>query len=443
MLNYLSGLKKLDSLGQQHLLDQWNFLNLDEQQRLLLQIEQLDFEVLKKQLNFKEPEPKNHSYSPFEARTSAGNQVDEAIGKTLIQEGKVACLVIAGGQGTRLGFDGPKGCFPISLYQHKSFFQMLSEKTLAAGKQAGVPLHLIIMTSPLNHQQTVAYFENYAFFGLAKEQIHFFSQGLLPFLEGDKLFLESPAKIAQGPNGNGLTLKAFWESGIGPLLKEKGVEFISSVLIDNPLADPFDAELIGFHARLGNEVTVKCIEKIEPQEMVGVLVWEKNHVKVIEYSELPRDLCEALQENGKLLYSCANISLFCWSISFIAAHHQVQLPLHRCLKKSKSLNPPYEKQVWKFEYFIFDLLAQATKIQALLYPRSRTFSPLKNREGIFSPERVQNDMSAYDLEILKKLTGLAPLCSKIELAAEFHYPTPALRDKWRSKSVQQNGYLNP
>lgn len=445
MLDYPSCLEKLRSIHQEHLLSHWDVLTGEEQILLLKDIDHLNFVDLSKQIKILEKQIEvKHSYTPFQSYAFSGNADNYHLGKDQIRKGKVGCLVLAGGQGTRLGFEGPKGLYPISLFKNKSFFQLIAEKTLAAGKQADKALSVAIMTSPLNHQETVAYFEKNNFFGLSKEQVHFFSQDMLPFLnEQKKLFLSSPSTIAKGPNGNGLALQAFWKSGIGLEWKNLGIEYVNSILIDNPLADPFDAELIGFHASHRNAITLKCVEKKEAHERVGVIVKEDQHVKVVEYTELPKELSEAKDDQGHLIFRCANISLFCWSMDFIEEQMKASLPLHVCLKKSPCLENREPILAWKFEYFIFDLLLLTNRIHALLYPRSQTFAPLKDRLGPYNPKEVQKALLARDLEILSEITGQPMPSKKVELACDFYYPTPALRQSWYGRQDIIEGYVNP
>jgi len=238
-------------------------------------------------------------------------------------------------------------------------------------------------------------------------------------------------------------LQAFWKSGIGRAWKNRGIEYVNSILIDNPLADPFDAELIGFHSSQGNAITLKCVEKKEADEKVGVVVKEDQHVKVVEYSELPKELNDAKDEEGHLIFRCANISLFCWNMTFIEEQQNASLPIHVCLKKSPCLEFQETILAWKFEYFIFDLLSLTNRIQALLYPRSQTFAPLKDRTGPYNPKEVQKALLARDLEILKEITGQPIPSKKLELACDFYYPTPILRQSWHGRQDIIEGYVNP
>jgi UDP-N-acetylglucosamine/UDP-N-acetylgalactosamine diphosphorylase len=444
-MNYDEALAKLNSINQSHLLCYWDELGFEEKAFLLRQIEDLDVDTVRKQQNLLKnpPSAAAETLEPFVDFSIAGQTADEMLGKKSLAQGLMGCLIVAGGQGTRLHFDGPKGMYPITNIRKKSLFQLFSEKVLAAGKQVQCPLSVAIMTSPLNHGITLTYFEAHGYFGLKEQQIDFFMQNTLPFLD-DKgnLFLENKDSIAQGPDGNGSSLHNFWNQGLFSQWKEKGIEYLNFILIDNPLADPFDAELLGFHIRNKNDITVKCTLKSQPDEKVGVLVKQDKKVKVIEYTEMPEKDRKAMTADGHLKYGCANISLFCISLSFLERlfSQKVHLPLHAAYKAAPSLDHK-DKMAWKFEYFIFDILPLAEKVQALLYPRDHCFAPLKNLTGADSPNSVQAALQLRDQKIYEELFG-SPIPQKpFELAQDFYYPIPFYIERWKNKPLSNDHYL--
>ncbi|MGZ3809994.1 MAG: UTP--glucose-1-phosphate uridylyltransferase, partial [Bacteriovorax sp.] len=349
------------------------------------------------------------------------------------------CLLVAGGQGSRLSFEGPKGTFPVSLIQHKSLFQLFAERTLAAGIQVGRALCLAIMTSPQNHEETLKFFDDHERFGLTQDQLFFFQQEELPFLNDQGHLMLNESKIAKGPNGNGSALTHFITSEIGRIWQQQGVEYINFILVDNPLADPFDAELIGFHARNDCDITVKCIAKEHPDEQVGVLVKTPEGTRIMEYSEMNMSDREARNTDGSLQYQCANISLFCFSLSFVNnAMKSASLPWHLAYK---AIHPNGPKG-WKFETFIFDWMAYTQKIKALFYPRAQCFAPLKNISGKNSLEDVQQALLHYDHEILQTLCGQPVSTLPIELDPQFYYPTNELLNTWKHKTISSlKGYI--
>lgn len=369
----------------------------------------------------KEVPGKSPPFSPLTTYHLAEEQKEcEALGLKLLHEGKCACLVVAGGQGSRLNFSGPKGLFPISVVQHKSLFQLLAERCKAASERAGRPLSLLIMTSEENRASTETYFKDHEYFDLNPRQLHFFNQGSLPFLtpEGE-VALTDDGISAYGPDGNGGALKSLVESGLAEKLSLQGVKYITFHLIDNPIADPFDPVLIGYHAKMQSEVTIKCIPRTDPNEKVGVLVVENGKIIVKEYSELP-------QEANSSAYSIANISLFCFSLSFAIRIAHLPLPLHKAYKKS----------LWKFEYFIFDLLVFSEKTEVLLYQRESHFAPLKEAKDV---EIVQDAMQKADQAQLLHITGKQYTCKEIDRA--FYYLSAAQEFRLRAFPPKDEPYI--
>lgn len=407
---------------------------------------------LQRQLITASEEHQSAPIEPFKSYSEVGDHFEDLEqGRQLIAEGKMGCLLLAGGQGSRLGFEGPKGCYPISPICRKSLFQLCAEKVAAAGAQVGRALPLAIMVSPQNEGEIRAFFVKNHFFGLHPSQVDFFSQTELPLLDSDgNLFLETPSHLAMGPDGNGRCLQHFVRLGLWSRWYEQGVRYLNLILIDNPLADPFDAELLGFHYRQDVEVTVKCVERFSPHEKVGVLVHKNGRPAIVEYSEMLESEKSALGNDGRLKHRCANISLFCFSMQFIKdiPYDRDPLPLHKAWKAVRYLNErgesckAAEPNAWKFEFFVFDLLKYTDRIAALLYPRWRCFAPLKNTTGVDSPETVQKALQAYDRYLLETISGIAAPSFAFELEAQFHYPLAELRAKWWKRPVKSPGYID-
>jgi len=442
----------LSSINQENLLSYWGQLNASEKEHLLSQINRLDVDRFKIQQNLlKQPIPLQTSkIEPFSDFALSGNAVDKAAGKELIAKGLLGCLIIAGGQGSRLGFDGPKGVFPVSPIKHKSLFQLFAEKTDAAGRQAGRLLNLAIMTSPQNHVETIAFFEKNHYFGLAHSQISFFSQGMLPLLDQQgNLFLESPSAIAEGPDGNGSSLEHFYRSGIWKDWIDKGIRYLNFVVVDNPLADPFDAELVGHLHRCQSEIAIKCTLRRDANEKVGVIAKQNDKVVVVEYSEISDDDRIAIGPGDTLKHSCANLSLFCFKMDFIKdimGNHPTSLPLHKAFKAVKCIDSQgktvksNEPMAWKFEQFIFDILPLSKRVTALVYPREECFAPLKNFSGEDSIATVQSLMQKRDRHEFEEVTGCSCESAPFEVSQEFYYPTPVLLAKWKGKRAPTSGY---
>lgn len=446
-MNQQQAFEKLSSIGQAHLLNYLEELTSEGEQHLLEQINQLNIPVFRRQQQLLAPKPRLslRLLDPVKDCEYIDHGKRIAQGKQAISDGKAGCLLIAGGQGTRLRFNGPKGCFPVSVIQQKTLFQLFAEKTYWAGKEAGRPLPLAIMTSPLNHNETLQYFKNHQFFGLDSSQVYFFSQGMLPLLNSEKnLFLTKPDQIAEGPDGNGSSLRHFFESGIWDQWYSSGVRIVNTVLVDNPLADPFDAELIGFHRDENADVLIKCTTRADAEEHVGLIVKHNDRIEVVEYSEIPENLRTARDESGKLLYNLANLSLFSFSMDFIKNAAHSDLPLHLAHKRVPAMEHPNPENpnAWKFEHFIFDCLVFATKIKTLVYPRSRCFAPLKNAHGKNSLETVQHALQKRDREIFASISGMDPPERAFELSQKFYYPSSELLEHWKNRPLPDQSYID-
>lgn len=384
--------------------------------------------------------PKTFPIAPFKDARFWNSQIDKGDGLQLLKEGAMGCLIAAGGQGTRAKVPMPKGMFPISRIKGKSFFQIFSEKTLAASRLARKPLHLAIMTSPLNGDEIRAFFQENHYFGLDKDQVDFFNQEMLPFLNDEgETFLSAPNHIAEGPNGNGTAIKEFVKSGIWEKWQKKGIRYLNFVMIDNPLADPFDKDLLAFHVKQNAELTLKCIERDDPEEKVGLIVRSNEKVKVVEYSEAPKNIfCDTKS------YSLANISLFL--INMDAAFdlsHEI-MPLHAAIKPAIYFNEASAtsaiKLAWKFEYFIFDILEFLKKVEVLVYPKNLCFAPLKSSDDIV---KVQAALLESDRRVFKSVSNTEAPSWAFELDQQFYYPTEALKRKWLGQKAPSTSYIDP
>ncbi|MGE3954097.1 MAG: UTP--glucose-1-phosphate uridylyltransferase [Parachlamydiales bacterium] len=276
----------------------------------------------------------------------AGSAEDRQLGQTLLAEGKMGCIVLAGGEGSRLGAGRPKGT--IAVAGDKSLFELIAQRTRGP---------LAIMTSPGNHEATVHFFEEHSYFGL--KEVSFFQQRELPLLTPAGAPFIREGRIAMGPNGNGEVMRQFCGCGLWESWERQGVEYLSIVPIDNPLADPFDPELLGFSHRMGNDLTLKSIFAEESRHSVGILAKEGERLSVIEYSELAGEV-----PKGAL----ANLSLYCVSMAHAKGVSTKELPLHMV-----------KRGHWKFETFIFDLWDHG---EVLVYPKATCFAPLKTAEDL-------------------------------------------------------------
>ncbi len=275
------------------------------------------------------------------------------IGQELISSGKVGCIVLAGGDGSRLGWNGPKGTFP--LFKDKNLFQLVYEKAKNRGK-------LAIMTSPRNHEITKSFFP---------DDVDLFTQNMLPLLDQEGNPLDE-----QRPNGNGQALKCFYQSGLFEKWRQAVVEYVQVILIDNPLAEPFDPKLIGTHFHTKADVCIKAVQRLGPDEKVGVIGEKEGKICIVEYSE-----------NPPKEWNLANTGLYSFSMDFIDKVKEVELPVHQVNRMFQG------KPVIKREYFLFDVLPCSEKTEVIVYPREKTFVPLKDKEDV---AKVVNALQRYD-----------------------------------------------
>lgn len=272
---------------------------------------------------------------------------------------RIGSIILAGGQGTRLGYAGPKGLFPIA---GKTLFQWLLEKA----PHKDIPI--AIMTSPLNHEETVAYFKDNQFFDL---DIHFFQQEMRPFLNAQKQPME-----CSGPNGNGNVFYSFVRAGLADLFASKGVDLLTISYIDNPLSDPFDPALVS-HARETNaDIIIKCLQKQEADPAMGMLVKKEDHIEIVEYMEL----------DPTLDYQFAYCGQMAIDLSFFCRMAEQELPIHWVQKKiDTESNAPIG---WKGELFIFDVLPYTSKTKSIYAPRATCFAPVKSLENVPVVEKL-------------------------------------------------------
>lgn len=427
--------KYLKEQGKAHL--KCCFTNLLDKESFDQDLFEIDLQTLEKQYKlFENLNEKSISFHPFTKGVERGDLASYEIGIQAAADGKCGCLLLAGGQGTRLNFSKAKGIFPITLIKQKSLFQVFAEKVVAASNFVNKALPLAIMTSPLNEEETFDFFKKNNFFGLQKNQVFIFSQTMLPMLDfNGSLIASSSNSILKGPDGNGSCFKSFFQSGVGDKWMKTRVEYLNTVLIDNVLADPFDFELLGHLIKHKNEVALKSCRRINPKEKVGVIVESKKLPIVIEYNEIPD---QYIFENEPY----ANLSMLTYTLNFAQKMSEIDLPLHRAKKKAtfwdlsqKKRIKPNNPNIWKYERYIFDALPYSKSTSVLIYPRSEIFSPLKNLEGEDSVAVVQKDLLLREKIIFEKVTEKKAPPFPFEINPQFYYPTQELIARWKNKEA--------
>ncbi len=414
--------------GQAHILAFWNELDGRQRRDLLTQIGQLDFSkiddwVAKIVKNPAAGTCKDNLVPPgyYAAGGDTGRPAKyvEAVkqGKKLISEGKVAAFVVAGGQGTRLKFNGPKGNFPISPVRNKTLFRLFAETIAATQTKYGAVCPWYIMTSPLNHRETTEIFRSNNYYGLNENNVFIFQQGTLPNFSFDgKILLAEKAKIACSPDGHGGSLKALYASGAVEDMKRRGVEFISYFQVDNPLIKIFDPLFIGLHALDEAEMSSKTLMKAYPKEKVGNFCLIEGKMTVIEYLDLPDEIAEKRQADGSLTFKLGSIAIHIINRSFVEKLNTkgFSLPLHRAEKKIAHINQqgnlvkPSRPNGVKLESFVFDALPLASKSIILETLRSEEFAPVKDATGTDSPETTRKMMVARAADRLESAGVTVP-----------------------------------
>ncbi|OLQ08990.1 UDP-N-acetylhexosamine pyrophosphorylase [Symbiodinium microadriaticum] len=393
----------------------------EEAKALSAQLESIDLEYVAKSLKSAQAEAaalaEAVDLEPPDQFTCLADATAEDIaswraqGLDAIGRGEVAACVLAGGQGTRLGFDGPKGCYDIGLPSKKPLFQLFVEKLLrlrTMAKEAGGPnprLPFLIMTSPMTHMQTVSFFEENNYFGTSKEEVWFFEQGTMPCLSPDgKIILESAGTVASNPDGNGGLYPALQRSGCLGRLQSLGVKSLHVFSVDNPLCRPADPCFVGYCLARSADCGNKCVWKASPEEKVGVVAKKGGRPSVVEYSELDDARKNQLDGTGRLAFGAGNICNHFFSIDFLA---NVVVPnmaamFHLAHKKipcagedGKTVKPDSNNGL-KLEAFVFDVFPMSSKMAILETKRQEEFAPVKNAPGTpsDSPDSARAMVSA-------------------------------------------------
>ncbi len=394
--------------GQEHLLRFYPTLPEPEQHLLVEQILALDFDLLKSlraMASMPTQARESESIAPLYARDWTGYSVAERAvfankGMRALRDGHVGALLVAGGQGTRLGHAGPKGTFDIGLPSGKSLFQLQAERLINLSRRAGKPIPWYIMTSPDNHGETKAFFETRRFFGLPEADVFFFTQDVLPVMDtAGKILLAEKGILSQGPNGNGGCFSALEKSGAFRDMRARGVEYLFFYSVDNALARVADPAFIGFAIESGLATAGKAVEKTDPEEKVGVFCLRNGRPSILEYSEMTPEMAAARGPGGKLLYGAANTAMHLFRRDFLEAHATTGLPYHAAHKKIAYVGQdgekviPSEPNAWKFELFMFDLFPKAEGMAILQVAREDEFAPVKNAEGVDSPASARDLIS--------------------------------------------------
>ena len=387
-------ISKLKKYNQEHILKY--DLNNKQQEELEKQIENIDFEQLKSLYESTKEEKcieeKKIEHIPYTDKTKLTKEEQLSlfeIGEQVIKQGHYAVITMAGGQGTRLGHNGPKGTYALDTINGKKYiFEIIIDRLKKAEKQYNVTIPWYVMTSKENHQDTILFLEKNNYFGYNKDKIKFFKQGELPLIDTQgKIILDENAKIKEAADGNGGIYEALSKSGMLQELKQNQIEWIFISGIDNILSNFVDPILLGLTIKENNVIASKSVAKANPQEKVGVFCKMNGKPKIIEYIDLPEEMAEELDENGELMYGEVNIGTYLYNRSVLENLANAKLPYHAAFKKSGYLNidgqfiEPEAPNVFKFETFIFDAFTRYDNMTIMRVKREDEFAPVKNRTG--------------------------------------------------------------
>ena len=400
----------LKMYNQEHII---NLLNkLDEQKKwdLIDQISKIDFHQImelydntKKEVEIKENKIEAIKYLDKEKLTDEQKAKFEKLGEDAIKRGEYAVVTMAGGQGTRLGHNGPKGTFRLDVYgKGKYLFEILSENLKEANNKYGVTIPWYIMTSKDNNDETLNFLEKNNYFGYPKSEVILFKQGELPLIdENGRLLINKDMKIKEASDGNGGVFSSLRTTGMLSDMKERNIKWVFIGGVDNVILKMADVILLGMAIKKGVQIASKSVVKANPHEKVGVFCKMNGHPKVIEYSELPEKIAEEVDDDGELKYGESHIMCNLFSIDAIEKVSKEVLMYHSAFKKNSYIDEngreiiPEEPNSYKFESFIFDSFEFFDDIAILRGKREDDFAPVKNKEGVDSPKTAKELYEKY------------------------------------------------
>ena len=408
--------ERLDAAGQGHLAAALEGLPAEGRERLRAEVEALDLDLIARLVEGLVGDEAPAGLGRIEpladedvialprddADRARGREAREA-GEALLAEDRVAAVLLAGGQGTRLGFDGPKGAFPFAPVTGRTLFWHHAAKIGALRARYGAALPWYVLTSPQNDAVTRAFFDEHGHFGLPPDSVRFVVQGTLPAVDAasGEILREAPDRLALSPDGHGGLLSALRASGALAEMAAAGVDTIFTFQVDNPMLSVCRPELLGHHARAGAQMSSVAVRKVGPEEKMGVIVRLDGRTGVVEYSDLPDELARERDAEGELVYWAGSIAVHCIQVDFAdrLTEGGLRLPYHRALKKVPFVGAdgrpvePEEPNAVKFETFLFDALPHADRAVTVEARREDEFSPIKNAEGADSPATARRDLN--------------------------------------------------
>ncbi|MDE6568101.1 MAG: UDPGP type 1 family protein [Lachnospiraceae bacterium] len=399
-MNLQEARQKLAKYSQEHVLKYYETLSASEQESLLKQIDETDFSVINKIKHSPDGNSPAGEITPIHAMQIP--EIEEhqeqflQVGTTTIKEGKVAAVLLAGGMGTRLGSDHPKGMYDIGLTKSVYIFERIISNLLDVVQQTDTWIHLFIMTSDKNHADTTGFFQTHDFFGYRADHIHFFQQDMAPAATYDgKVYMEAKHKIATSPNGNGGWFSSLQNAGLLDFIHTHGIEWLNVFAVDNVLQRIADPCFVGATISQNCSVGAKVVRKNDPDEKVGVMCLKDGHPSIVEYYEQTPELRDTKDENGDPAYNFGVILNYLFRISSLEEICEREMPLHIVEKKipfiddDAALVNPVEPNGYKFETLILDMIELMDTCLPFEVVRDREFAPIKNKTGIDSVESAR------------------------------------------------------
>lgn len=397
---YEEAKQKLEKYGQVHVLKYYNELSEQQQKALLEQIEATDFSVLSSKEKESEQSAERGVITPLSAmelsEIEKRREEFQKLGLDAVKAGKVGAVLLAGGMGTRLGSDDPKGMYDIGLTKPVYIFERLMQNAMEVVKESGAWIPFYIMTSDKNHEATTGFFEKHQYFGYDKDSVFFFKQEMAPASDYDgKVYMEEKGKISTSPNGNGGWFISMERSGVAQKAREAGVEWLNVFAVDNVLQRIADPCFVGATIATESSVGAKVVRKAARDEKVGVMCLEDGRPSIVEYYELTEEMMDAKDAKGDPAYNFGVILNYLFRMDDLERIMNNQLPLHVVEKKIPYLNDsgqlikPEEPNGYKYEQLVLDMIHELDSCLPFEVVREREFAPIKNKTGVDSVETAR------------------------------------------------------
>lgn len=408
-MTYEEALQKLSSAGQEHLLQYYDELDQQQKDSLLTQIESLDLSLLALAKEG-EGESRKGKLEPMGALTReeimAKRDRYEKKGLEAVRACKVGAVLLAGGQGTRLGLDKPKGMLNVGIHKDRYLFEQLISNLMEVVRAADAWVPLFIMTSEKNNEDTTAFFRQNDYFGYNKEYVSFFVQEMAPSVSYDgRIYMEGKGKLSTSPNGNGGWFSSMVKAGLLDKIHEMGVEWLNVFSVDNVLQKIADPVFVGATLDAGCVCGSKVVAKADPNEKVGVLCLEDGRPSIVEYYEMTEEMIRLRGEDGRLLYNYGVILNYLFEVDTLTKIMKENMPIHIVEKKIPYINEkaelikPEEPNGYKFETLVLDMIHMMDNCLSFEVERRKEFAPIKNRTGVDSLESARELMKENGIEL--------------------------------------------